>query len=50
MPCGGYLFKDPIVDDEMVCDGCVNEWPSQTDHVCCMQDDILKLKHDGHKD
>ena len=46
-----YIFKDlGMTFDEMLCDGCVNEWPSQTDHACCMQDDFLKLKHDGRKD
>lgn len=37
---GEYLARtaDPYL--EQVCDGCVNNWSSQTDHVCCMDENF----------
>ena len=41
---GEYLARiaDPYI--EQMCDGCVNNWPSQTDHVCCMDEDFHQNK------
>jgi hypothetical protein len=29
--------------EELTCEGCEHEWPSQLDHVCCMQEDFHDL-------